>query len=213
MAHRYSLLHNSCYRLNYPCQSWPLVEHGPHVNRILPALRIGNRNVHCTPSTGLPAALINRRYQFKTPGNPCIGKSIPVLHRSFAIFSPCYKDKTDPKTSPPLETPDPSPQLAPSGQTIGKTPPKLFLRFTCKVCNNQNQKLISKQAYTEGVVLVQCDHCQNRHLIADNMGWFRDSSVNLEDLMKEKGEIVRRQVDTPNELQGVLEWLDQEKRK
>ncbi|KAJ1967004.1 hypothetical protein IWQ62_002117, partial [Dispira parvispora] len=130
-----------------------------------------------------------------------------------APYQLCELETTGPGASSPPETPDPSPQQTPSGQPIGKTPPKLFLRFTCKVCNNQNQKLISKKAYTDGVVLIQCDHCQNRHLIADNLGWFRDSNVNIEDLMKEKGETVRRQVGTSNELQGVLEWLDKEQPK
>ncbi|RKP35669.1 DNL zinc finger-domain-containing protein, partial [Dimargaris cristalligena] len=68
---------------------------------------------------------------------------------------------------------------------------RLFIRFVCKVCNTPTQKLISKQAYTDGVVLIQCSSCKNRHLIADNKGWFRDQRVNVEDLMKEKGEAVR----------------------
>ncbi|KAJ1927027.1 hypothetical protein IWQ60_003282 [Tieghemiomyces parasiticus] len=100
-----------------------------------------------------------------------------------------------------IPTPTPEPQEQ----------PKLFLRFTCKVCQTPSQKLISKQAYTEGVVLIQCDECKNRHLIADNLGWFRDENVNVEDLVKEKGQVVRyRQDTTPAELQGVTEFLAQE---
>ncbi|KAJ1754732.1 hypothetical protein GGH12_005696 [Coemansia sp. RSA 1822] len=51
---------------------------------------------------------------------------------------------------------------------------------------------MSKNSYQNGVVLIQCDSCKNRHLIADNLGWFRDKNVNVEDLMQEKGEQVRQ---------------------
>ncbi|KAJ1795644.1 hypothetical protein LPJ59_004231 [Coemansia sp. RSA 2399] len=54
---------------------------------------------------------------------------------------------------------------------------------------------MSKNAYKHGVVLMQCDDCKNRHLIADNMGWFRDKNINIQDLMKEKGEEVRQLKD------------------
>ncbi len=43
-----------------------------------------------------------------------------------------------------------------------------------------------------GVVLIRCEGCDNLHLIADNLGWFRDEGVNIEQLMKEKGKKVYR---------------------
>ncbi|KAG5459291.1 MAG: DNL zinc finger-domain-containing protein [Olpidium bornovanus] len=51
---------------------------------------------------------------------------------------------------------------------------------------------MSKLAYTKGVVLIQCEGCSNRHLIADNLGWFRDKKVNVEDLVRENGEVIRK---------------------
>lgn len=66
------------------------------------------------------------------------------------------------------------------------------LGFTCNVCNARSAKKISKQAYHHGVVLVTCDECKNRHLIADNLKWFDDKAQNIEDIMREKGEEVKR---------------------
>ena len=43
-----------------------------------------------------------------------------------------------------------------------------------------------------GVVLIRCEGCDNLHLIADNLGWFRDENVNIEQLMKEQGKKVYR---------------------
>ena len=44
------------------------------------------------------------------------------------------------------------------------------------------------------MVLIRCEGCDNLHLIADNLGWFRDEGVNIEQLMKEKGKKVYRYV-------------------
>ncbi|KAI7864355.1 DNL zinc finger-domain-containing protein [Spinellus fusiger] len=64
--------------------------------------------------------------------------------------------------------------------------------FTCEVCDQRSNHVMSALSYTKGVVLIQCPGCKNRHLIADNLGWFRDEKVNIEDLAREKGESVRR---------------------
>ena len=43
-------------------------------------------------------------------------------------------------------------------------------------------------------MLIRCEGCDNLHLIADNLGWFRDENVNIEQLMKEGGKKVYRYV-------------------
>ena len=81
------------------------------------------------------------------------------------------------------------------GQKLGQISGKLAISFTCKVCGTRSEmKMMSKRAYTEGVVIIKCEKCENNHLIADNLGWFSEKgkTINVETLMKEKGEIVRK---------------------
>jgi hypothetical protein len=42
------------------------------------------------------------------------------------------------------------------------------------------------------VVLLQCPSCKNRHLIADHLGWFGDERVTIEDILREKGEEIKK---------------------
>ncbi|KAJ2856935.1 hypothetical protein J3B02_001320 [Coemansia erecta] len=83
---------------------------------------------------------------------------------------------------------------------------RMLIGFTCKVCSHRQHKTMSKQAYTKGVVLIQCDKCKNRHLIADHLGWFRDTSVTIQDIMREKGESIRQLEDI-----GLLDNIEAEK--
>ncbi|KZV72429.1 zf-DNL-domain-containing protein [Peniophora sp. CONT] len=77
--------------------------------------------------------------------------------------------------------------------------PRLSITFTCTVpdCGTRSSHQFSKRSYTSGIVLVECPGCKNRHLIADHLGWFKDSMNDgkmrtVEDIMREKGESVRR---------------------
>ncbi|KAM9928528.1 hypothetical protein OXX59_001799 [Metschnikowia pulcherrima] len=88
--------------------------------------------------------------------------------------------------------------------------PQLMIAFTCKVCDTRSSHTFSKQSYTKGSVLIQCPGCKNRHLIADNLNVFRDEKVNLEDLLRAKGESVAQSTedlafeDIPESLKATL---------
>jgi hypothetical protein len=62
--------------------------------------------------------------------------------------------------------------------------------YTCKVCGERSERKISKRAYHHGVVLVKCPGCSKNHLVADNLKWFEDQPVNVETMLKARGESV-----------------------
>ncbi|KAI0306014.1 DNL zinc finger-domain-containing protein [Multifurca ochricompacta] len=77
--------------------------------------------------------------------------------------------------------------------------PRLSLTFTCTAasCDTRSTHQFTKRAYERGIVLIECPGCRTRHLIADNLGWFKESTEdgklrNVEDLLRARGESVRR---------------------
>lgn len=75
---------------------------------------------------------------------------------------------------------------------LGKIEARIMIAMNCDACDTKLVKSMSKKSYVEGVVLIRCDGCRSVHLIADNLGWFDDKNVNIEDIMKLKGEEVLR---------------------
>jgi mitochondrial protein import protein ZIM17 len=62
--------------------------------------------------------------------------------------------------------------------------------YTCKVCSTRSERKISKHAYHKGVVLVKCPGCEKNHLVADNLKWFEDRPITIEDIMRANGETI-----------------------
>eukprot|EP00190_Bangiopsis_sp_CCMP1999_P005502 CAMPEP_0198733412 /NCGR_PEP_ID=MMETSP1475-20131203/45636_1 /TAXON_ID= ORGANISM="Unidentified sp., Strain CCMP1999" /NCGR_SAMPLE_ID=MMETSP1475 /ASSEMBLY_ACC=CAM_ASM_001111 /LENGTH=169 /DNA_ID=CAMNT_0044496707 /DNA_START=72 /DNA_END=581 /DNA_ORIENTATION=+ len=77
-------------------------------------------------------------------------------------------------------------------------PRKIGIAFTCTRCDTRMVKQISRKAYQDGVVIIQCSGCYGRHIIADNLGWYSEltnNKKNIEELAEANGETVRRITD------------------
>lgn len=75
--------------------------------------------------------------------------------------------------------------------------------YTCKVCETRQSRSFTKNAYHNGVVIVRCEGCEKLHLIADNMKWFEDDKVNVEDLVRrENAEVIK--IEAKGELKEYL---------
>lgn len=112
-----------------------------------------------------------------------------------------FHSTTPPQASPTLPSIDSSSTELPPADT-----PKYQLTFTCKPCTHRSTHTVSKHGYEKGTVLVQCPSCKNRHVISDHLKIFSDKRITLEDIMREKGELVRRGSVGPG---GDVEFWDE----
>ncbi|TVY47697.1 Uncharacterized protein LOCC1_G003205 [Lachnellula occidentalis] len=87
--------------------------------------------------------------------------------------------------------------LQPNNQTTVPPPPsqpkpEYQLSFTCTPCGTRSAHRVSKQGYHHGSVLITCPDCRNRHVISDHLNIFGDRKMTIEDLMKDKGQLVKK---------------------
>ncbi|KKO99167.1 hypothetical protein THAR02_08724 [Trichoderma harzianum] len=73
-----------------------------------------------------------------------------------------------------------------------KGPAFYQLSFTCVPCGHRSHHNVSKQGYHHGSTLITCPSCRNRHVISDHLNIFGDRKITVEDLMREKGQLVKR---------------------
>lgn len=66
------------------------------------------------------------------------------------------------------------------------------LSFTCVPCGHRSHHNVSKQGYHTGSTLITCPECRNRHVISDHLGIFGDKKITVEDILREKGQLVKR---------------------
>jgi protein import protein ZIM17 len=77
--------------------------------------------------------------------------------------------------------------------------------FTCKKCSERSAHKVSKQGYHHGTVLINCPSCKNRHLISDHLKIFSDGKVTLEDILAQKGDVLKKLTINQD---GDLEFWD-----
>eukprot|EP01060_Flectonema_neradi_P017177 TRINITY_DN239_c3_g1_i1.p1 TRINITY_DN239_c3_g1~~TRINITY_DN239_c3_g1_i1.p1 ORF type:complete len:183 (+),score=29.42 TRINITY_DN239_c3_g1_i1:47-595(+) len=92
------------------------------------------------------------------------------------------------------------------GSGIGTSRANMAIMFECRVCQTQAIKQFSRSSYEKGVVLIECPGCKNKHVIADNLGWFMDmgENNNIEKQMKAEGTELKRMSVTPEQYQNML---------
>ena len=73
-----------------------------------------------------------------------------------------------------------------------KDPAYYQLSFTCVPCGYRSHHNVSKQGYHKGSTLITCPECRNRHVISDHLNIFGDRKMTVEDLMREKGQLVKK---------------------
>ncbi|KAK0631664.1 DNL zinc finger-domain-containing protein [Immersiella caudata] len=87
----------------------------------------------------------------------------------------------------------PSTSTTPESPEQPRSPPPSYeLIFTCTPCSTRSRHTISKQGYHHGTVLVTCPECRNRHIIADNLKIFGDKKINIEDILAERGQSIKK---------------------
>ncbi|RDL34784.1 uncharacterized protein BP5553_07912 [Venustampulla echinocandica] len=84
--------------------------------------------------------------------------------------------------------------------------PEYEMTFTCTPCSTRSTHRVSKQGYHFGSVLITCPECRNRHVISDHLNFFGDKNITLEDIMREKGQIIKK--GTLSEDGNVEFWED-----
>ncbi|TVY91746.1 Uncharacterized protein LAWI1_G003633 [Lachnellula willkommii] len=84
--------------------------------------------------------------------------------------------------------------------------PEYQLTFTCQPCGTRSSHRVSKQGYHHGSVLITCPECKNRHIISDHLNIFGNRKLTIEDLMKERGQLVKK--GTLSEDGDVEFWED-----
>lgn len=188
------------------------------MNRMLPSRLLRNISPFLVPYSThvIPCAKLASR---RLPQTPCL---------SFGSF----RSNSSLHPSKPLAKSSVSHSSASSEQIKDDSPiqeARLGIVFTCtaEACSHRSSHTFTKRAYERGIVIVQCPGCKNRfgpiisplpnltnytfpvrHLIADNLGWFKDSTEdgklrNIEDILNARGESIQRGSLDAN---GVVEY-------
>ncbi|KAG5641302.1 hypothetical protein DXG03_005551 [Asterophora parasitica] len=151
------------------------------------------RNTHTSHPLPAPAASTSATSSFSSSSSSSSSSASLPSSSSSPDSSAPPQDESTPLHDLPINGPaHPLPSL-------GKVEPRLSLTFTCTAdgCSTRSTHEFARRSYERGIVLVQCPGCKNRHLIADNLGWFKDDTNDgktrtVEQILQARGESVRR---------------------
>lgn len=118
----------------------------------------------------------------------------------------CYSDSlsaTTPAASTSYTDPPDESQIVPTYQLSFTCTATLDIESPSKLCLHRSTHRVSHQAYKFGSVLITCPSCKNRHVFADHLKIFADKSFTIEDILREKGESVKK-----GALEGDIEFWD-----
>jgi mitochondrial protein import protein ZIM17 len=143
-------------------------------------------SVRAAPSSSFLQAIRTQRQPF--------AQRLPLLPTTFSRRA--HSIPRPPQSQPmrPNQTEQRSSEDGPvsEGERPEMKPEYYQLSFTCVPCSHRSHHNISKQGYHRGAVLITCPSCRNRHVISDHLGIFGDEKVTIEDIMREKGQLVKR---------------------
>ena len=141
-----------------------------------------------------PSAAIRLAHNIPRPRNPS-----PFQQQQTQPATP-----TTPSTASSPDPPSPSPPPTQQPPNVAQQP-HYELTFTCNPCGARSRHRVSKQGYHHGSILIACPGCSNRHVISDHLRIFGDEATTIEDILRDKGELVRK--GTLGE-EGDLEFWD-----
>ena len=173
-------------------------------------MRLAAQLVRARHALAAPSCTIQRSWlrRVPSPGGAIITRSLCTDPALKAVLDDVARRVrgADPKAATlPPDAVLPSVTALPPGSTL-TSGPKMILRFTCthegpdappSGTERTHTRTISKHSYEKGVVLVRCACCNRPHLIADNLGWFGEHKENIEQILAERGEEVRRVLGAP----------------
>ncbi|RYP10220.1 hypothetical protein DL765_008182 [Monosporascus sp. GIB2] len=138
-----------------------------------------------------PIASSSRIFSSVLRPYPRLSGTLQPLHASRRLK---HTIPRPPPRSPPSSTSSANPSAAssPEKRPRKQLEPHYQLTFTCIPCSGRSSHTVSKQGYHHGSVLITCPSCRNRHVISDHLHIFGDRKITIEDLMRERGQLVKR---------------------
>ena len=110
----------------------------------------------------------------------------------------------DINTDNPLVRKTPKPNIISPSRGTKENIEKFMMMYTCKLCTGRNAQMVSKVAYSRGMVVSTCKHCKKLHLIADNEGKLdmAEYGKKIEQYLEKNGEKVQRLSLSPEDIEN-----------